>query len=62
MIANRRFGFTIGRDDALRASRPSRRLRAAVADPEWIALLESIAFARVERPDGETCFADGAGI
>ncbi len=62
MIANRRFGFTIGRDDALRASRPSRRLRAAVADPEWIALLESIAFARVERPDGEAYFADGAGI
>jgi hypothetical protein len=62
MRANRRFGFTIARDDALRSARPSRRLRAAVADAEWIALLESIAFADVERPNGELTFTDGAGI
>jgi hypothetical protein len=62
MIANRRFGFTIGRDDALHASRPSRRLRPAVADAEWIAVLESIAFARVERQEVESMFIDGAGI
>jgi hypothetical protein len=62
MIANRRFGYTIGRDDALHAARPSRRLRAAVADAEWIALLESIAFARVEAPRFEEMYVDGAGI
>jgi hypothetical protein len=62
MLANRRFGFTIGREDALRASRPSRRLRAAVADSEWIAILESIAFSGVERGGAEFLFADGAGI
>jgi len=62
MLANRRFGFTIVREDALRSARPSRRLRAAVADAEWIALLESIAFTRVERPDVEPTFTDGAGI
>jgi hypothetical protein len=62
MIANRRFGYTIAREDALRASRPSRRLRAAVADAQWISLLESIAFTRVERSDVAFLFADGAGI
>jgi hypothetical protein len=61
MIANRRFGFTISREDALRSARPSRRLRAAVGDAEWIALLESIAFARVEA-GAEITFTDGAGI
>jgi len=63
MLANRRFGFTIGRDDLLRSARPSRRLRSAVADPQWIALLESIAFARFQPAavdDGT--FTDGAGI
>lgn len=62
MIANRRFGFTIAREDALRSARPSRRLRAAVADEQWIALLESIAFARVERVGVDAYFTDGAGI
>jgi hypothetical protein len=62
MLANRRFGFTIARDDALRASRPARRLRAAVADAEWIAVLESIAFSAVERLPIDVSFTDGAGI
>lgn len=62
MLANRRFGFTIARDDLLRASRPSRRLRAAVDDPQWIAVLESIAFSRIEIGGGEWYFSDGAGI
>jgi hypothetical protein len=62
MLANRRFGFTIGRSDALRSSRPSRRLRAAVGDSEWIALLESIAFTRVEVTPVDVTFSDGAGI
>ncbi len=65
MIANRRFGFTIGRDDLLRASRPSRRLRDAVDDREWIALLEALSFSRLERSDATSfsaSFNDGAGI
>jgi len=61
MLANRRFGFTIHRDDALRSSRPSRRLRDAVADGEWLALLETIAFAGMARIESDT-FNDGAGI
>ncbi|GAC1575011.1 MAG: hypothetical protein NVS3B7_07270 [Candidatus Elarobacter sp.] len=61
MMANRRFGFTLRPDDALRASRPARRLRDAVGDREWVALLESIAFARTLIPD-EPTFTDGAGI
>ncbi|MBD5657758.1 MAG: MmcB family DNA repair protein, partial [Candidatus Eremiobacteraeota bacterium] len=39
----RRYGFTILREDCLRATRPSRRLRSSVADDAWIALLETIA-------------------
>lgn len=62
MLANRRFGFTFARDDMLRSSRPSRRLRDAVADPQWIALLESIAFGRVEPSALDLMFSDGAGI
>ncbi len=62
MAANRRFGFTIARDDVLRASRPSRRLRDAVADPQWIALVEAIAFGRIERPHTDSAYTDGAGI
>ena len=62
MIANRRYGFTIARDDALRSARPARRLRAQVADPQWIALLESIAFTRVECAETDNFFTDGAGI
>ncbi len=62
MLANRRFGFTIARDDLLRSSRPSRRLRAAVADAQWIALLEAIAFARPPCAGADYTFTDGAGI
>jgi hypothetical protein len=62
MLANRRFGFTLQRSDALRASRPSRRLREAVADEEWLALVETIAFSRIERSVPDLMFADGAGI
>jgi hypothetical protein len=62
MLANRRFGFTIRPQDVLRSARPARRLRAAVADPHWIALLESIAFTRGEGPDVDVTFTDGAGI
>jgi hypothetical protein len=62
MLANRRFGFTVNRQDALRSSRPSRRLRAAVGDEEWLALVETIAFARSIRDVPEFSFSDGAGI
>jgi hypothetical protein len=62
MLANRRFGFTVRAQDALRASRPSRRLRAAVGDEEWLALVETIAFARVARDEPDLTFTDGAGI
>jgi hypothetical protein len=61
MIANRRFGFRIRPDDALRASRPARRLREAVGDAEWIALLEMMAFTHPLASD-EPTFTDGAGI
>ena len=61
MLANRRFGFTMRPDDALRASRPARRLRDAVGDDEWLALLETVAFARPIPLDEQT-FTDGAGI
>lgn len=57
----RRFGLTILREDCLRATRPSRRLRERVGDDEWIALLEALAFARRdEAPALE--LAEGAGI
>ncbi len=62
MLANRRFGFTLQRGDALRASKPSRRLRDAVGDEEWLALVETIAFKRIERCVPDLMFADGAGI
>jgi hypothetical protein len=61
MLANRRFGFTMQREDMLRSSRPSRRLRAQVGDDEWIALLESLAFGGRASADDFT-FTDGAGI
>lgn len=61
MLANRRFGFTVHRDDALKSSRPSRRLREMVADQEWISVLEALAFTRIERAEATT-FSDGAGI
>jgi hypothetical protein len=62
MLANRRFGATVTRADALRSARPSRRLRDAVGDDEWLALVETIAFARVERMAPDFTFTDGAGI
>lgn len=58
---NRRFGFRIRPEDALRASRPARRLRDAVADAEWLALLEAMAFAQPLCCE-ELTFNDGAGI
>ncbi len=62
MLANRRYGWTVQRSDALRASRPSRRLRDAVGDEEWLALVETIAFARMPQQAPEIPFIDGAGI
>ncbi len=57
----RRYGVTILREDCLRATRPSRRLRDAVEDPARIALLEMIALAgRPAFVDVE--FAAGGGI
>ena len=57
----RRFGFTILREDCLRATRPSRRLRDCVADDEWIAMLETIALGSREGGSDPT-FSEGAGI
>jgi hypothetical protein len=58
----RRFGMTIVREDCLRATSPSLRLRDRVADAQWIALLESLALS--SRPLGALApeFIDGAGI
>jgi len=61
MLANRRFGFTVAREDALRSAKPARRLRDAVADAEWTAILEALAFG-APLPAGEPTFTDGAGI
>ena len=61
MLANRRYGFLVRPDDALRASKPARRLRDAVDDARWCAILEAIAFART-LPPAELTFTDGAGI
>ncbi len=61
----RRFGMTILREDCLRATRPSQRLRASVGDAEWIALLETIAFgarAGAREGPGEAAYEEGAGI
>jgi hypothetical protein len=64
----RRFGMTILREDCLRATRPSRRLRERVGDAEWIGLLETIALggrgglgAGYDDPFDPT-FEGGAGI
>jgi hypothetical protein len=57
----RRFGLTILREDCLRATRPSLRIRDAVPDAQWIALLETIALGmRSGTSDPE--FEEGAGI
>lgn len=61
MLANRRYGFLVRPDDALRASKPARRLRDAVDDARWCAILEAIAFARA-LPTDDLTFTDGAGI
>jgi hypothetical protein len=37
-------------------------LRAAVGDEEWLALVETVAFTRVERVAPNFTFADGSGI
>ncbi|GAC1523345.1 MAG: hypothetical protein NVS2B3_19060 [Vulcanimicrobiaceae bacterium] len=59
----RRFGMTIVREDCLRATRPSPRLRDRVPDVAWIALLESLALgARGDRVVCEPTFDGGAGI
>jgi len=57
----RRFGLTIVREDCLRATRPSRRLRERVGDDEWIALLETMALGNRTGIDDPT-FIAGAGI
>ena len=57
----RRFGMTILREDCLRATRPSARIRDRVEDAAWIALLETIALgSRGGSVDAE--FEGGAGI
>ncbi|GAC1311495.1 MAG: hypothetical protein NVSMB19_25940 [Vulcanimicrobiaceae bacterium] len=59
----RRFGMTIVREDCLRATRPSQRLREGVGDSEWVALLESIALGnRFGTAALDPTFAEGAGI
>jgi hypothetical protein len=61
MLRARKWGMTILREDCLRATRPSLRLRDHVPDGEWIAILEAIAFAGRSEPP-ETTFASGGGI
>ncbi|GAC1398388.1 MAG: hypothetical protein NVS3B17_01220 [Vulcanimicrobiaceae bacterium] len=58
----RRFGVTILREDCLRATRPSRRLRDRVADAPWIALLETLALGARTGGTIDPSFAEGAGI
>jgi hypothetical protein len=58
----RRFGMTIVREDCLRATRPSQRLREQVEDRAWIALLETIALASRSGYVPEVTFEGGAGI
>ena len=57
----RRFGLTILREDCLRATRPSLRLRERVADGAWIALLEAIALAQRAGRD-DVLLSEGGGI
>jgi len=59
----RRFGTTVLREDCLRATKPSYRIRDAVEDAPWIALLETIALGtRTGSVAIETQFEGGAGI
>jgi hypothetical protein len=57
----RRFGVTILREDCLRATRPSQRLRERVGDAQWIALLETVALGNRTGVYDPT-FEGGAGI
>ncbi len=61
MLRARRFGATIFREDALRATRPARRLRERVADGPWLELVEALAFGGRDGMQ-ELEFAEGAGI
>jgi len=61
MMQNRRFGLTIHRDDALRSSRPAKRLRDTVENDQWLRIVEAVAFSRALPHDVEY-FNDGAGI
>ena len=57
----RRFGLTLVREDCLRATRPSLRLRERIDDESWIALLEAIALERRDEIRAAE-FEFGAGI
>ena len=57
----RRFGMTILREDCLRATRPSLRLRDRVADAQWLAILETAALGARDYP-APVFFEGGAGI
>lgn len=61
MLANRRFGFRMQPQDALRTARPARRLPSHVADDAWIAILERMAFTAAVAAE-PPLFADGSGI
>ncbi|HEY0797748.1 MAG TPA: MmcB family DNA repair protein [Candidatus Baltobacteraceae bacterium] len=58
----RRFGLTILREDCLRATKPSLRLRDRVDDEAWIALLETLAFGGAATLPEAEAFAGGGGI
>jgi len=59
----RRFGVTIVREDCLRATRPSQRLRERVGDDAWIALLETLALGnRAGSAVADADYCEGAGI
>ncbi len=58
----RRYGMTIVREDCLRATRPSQRIRDRVGDAEWIALLETLALGARSDTTVAPVFQDGSGI
>lgn len=58
----RRYGMTIVREDCLRATRPSQRIRDHVGDAEWIALLETLALGARNDTTIAPKFDDGSGI
>ena len=58
----RRYGMTILREDCLRATRPSQRIRDRVGDAEWIALLETLALGTRNDTSNAPTFDDGSGI